>query len=318
MGPIIKKSTNIVDLWQCCICCTRSGVIRSTHFVELYLCLMCQSGLHLVLWPHIGILMRLPAAEPRSIAGLLFPSQYLSGTIWLTKYSMMWDWRGSREGPMPFCWPSCSLLFCPQLFSLSLILLYRLVVWGWGLRTDIMSICLSWPCIANLFNNNHNNSNNPQLLGLLGLGLRGCWKEVYKQPHNSSGYWVWIWGVLKGSQPTNYRPIYITSVLYKVFERLVSVRLGRFVERSGVLPTTQFAYRKGPGTSDALLWASHTLQSALESRQESIGSCRLISVQPLIGTTIWAFSISSALWVLEVLSCLYWHNFHQTDKSTLW
>ena len=34
-----------------------------------------------------------------------------------------------------------------------------------------------------------------------------------------------------------------------------------------------------------------------------LGSCRLISVQPLIESTIWAFSICSALWVLEVLSC---------------
>ena len=37
----------------------------------------------------------------------------------------------------------------------------------------------------------------------------------------------------------NYRPISITTVLSKVFERLVSVRLRRFMERSGVLPTTQ-------------------------------------------------------------------------------
>ena len=49
-----------------------------------------------------------------------------------------------------------------------------------------------------------------------------------------------------------------------------------------------------------------------------LGSCRLILVQPLIGSTIWVFSISSALWVLEVLSCLYWHSFHRTDHSTLW
>ena len=35
-----------------------------------------------------------------------------------------------------------------------------------------------------------------------------------------------------------------------------------------------------------------------------LGSCKLTSVQPLIGSTIWAFSMSSALWVLEVLSCL--------------
>ena len=39
----------IVDLWQCCVFCTRSGVTRSTYFVALYLCLMCQSGLHAVL-----------------------------------------------------------------------------------------------------------------------------------------------------------------------------------------------------------------------------------------------------------------------------
>ena len=45
--------------------------------------------------------------------------------------------------------------------------------------------------------------------------------------------------------------------------------LGRFIERSGVLPTTQFAYRKGLGSYDALLCVSHALQSALESGQEA-------------------------------------------------
>ena len=54
-----------------------------------------------------------------------------------------------------------------------------------------------------------------------------------------------------------------------MFERLVSVRLGRFMESSSVLPTTKFAYRKGLGTCDALLCVSHTLQSALESGQEA-------------------------------------------------
>ena len=69
------------------------------------------------------------------------------------------------------------------------------------------------------------------------------------------------------SSVANYRPISITSVLSKVFERLMSVRLGLFTERSGVLPTTKFAYRKGLGTCDAVLCLSHTLQSALESWQ---------------------------------------------------
>ena len=78
--------------------------------------------------------------------------------------------------------------------------------------------------------------------------------------------------ILKGppsSSVANYRPISISSVLSKVFERLVSVRLGRFMERNGVLPTTQFAYRKGLGTYDALLRVSYTPESALESGHEA-------------------------------------------------
>ena len=87
-----------------------------------------------------------------------------------------------------------------------------------------------------------------------------CWRQANVTP------------ILKGppySSVANYRPISITSVLSKVFERLVSVRLGRFMECSGVLLTTQFADRKGLGTCDALLCLSHTLQSALESAQEA-------------------------------------------------
>ena len=49
----------------------------------------------------------------------------------------------------------------------------------------------------------------------------------------------------------NYRPISITSVLSKMFEHLVSARLRRFMEGSGVLPTTQFVDRKGLGICDA-------------------------------------------------------------------
>ena len=72
------------------------------------------------------------------------------------------------------------------------------------------------------------------------------------------------------------------------------VRLGRFMERSGVLPSTQFAYRKGLGTYDVLLCVSHTLQSALESGHEA----RILQIDFSaafgIGSTTWVFSISSA------------------------
>ena len=119
------------------------------------------------------------------------------------------------------------------------------------------------------------------------------------------------------SSGANYRPIFITSVLSQVFERLVSLRLGRFMERNGVLPTTQFAYRKGLGTCVAILCLPHTLKSTLESGQEA----RIVLTDfsaAFYRVDHRGFSINSALWVLEVLSCLYRHRFCQTDHSTLW
>ena len=72
---------------------------------------------------------------------------------------------------------------------------------------------------------------------LVRLGsFQACWRQGKVTP------------ILKGLQSSsvaNYRPISVTSVLSKVSERLVSVRLGLSMERSCVLPTTQFTYRKG-------------------------------------------------------------------------
>ena len=76
-----------------------------------------------------------------------------------------------------------------------------------------------------------------------------CWRQANVTP------------IPKGppsSSVANYRPIYIKSVLSKMFERLVSVRLGRFTESNGVVPTTQFACLKGLGTCDALMCVSLT------------------------------------------------------------
>ena len=80
---------------------------------------------------HIGTLMR------SSLQNLALP-QYLSVFLWndLTPYSMVWDRRVPRAGPVPFYWPGCSLSFSLLLFSLSLLSFYVLVVSGWDLWTD--------------------------------------------------------------------------------------------------------------------------------------------------------------------------------------
>ena len=80
---------------------------------------------------------------------------------------------------------------------------------------------------------------------------------------------IYFFSSFSFSSVANSRPISMTSALSKVFERLVSVRLRRFMERSGVIPTTQFTYLKGLSTCDAILCVSHTLQSEFQSGEEA-------------------------------------------------
>ena len=120
-----------------------------------------------VLLSHIGTPMHLLAAEPRSIAGHLFPGQCLCGTILVIPCSMVWDWWVSRAGSMPFHWPSCSLTFCLLLFSLSLLSFYGLVLWGWGLQTDRVLLLSPSLAVPTFSNNNNNNNNNNRLLNKL-------------------------------------------------------------------------------------------------------------------------------------------------------
>ena len=54
-----------------------------------------------------------------------------------------------------------------------------------------------------------------------------CWRQANVTP---------IPNGLPSSFVANYRAISITLVLSKVFERLVSVRLVRFMDRKGVFP----------------------------------------------------------------------------------
>ena len=97
-----------------------------------YVALLAARGAVIAHW---YTLMRLLAAQPRSIAGLLFPCQYLCGTILVTAYLMAWDWRVSRERPMPFYRPRCSLTFCLLLFF-SFLIFHSMGIGIVGLRSS--------------------------------------------------------------------------------------------------------------------------------------------------------------------------------------
>ena len=86
-----------------------------------------------------------------------------------------------------------------------------------------------------------------------------CWKIASVTPIPKEG---------SSCQPKDFRPISITPILSKVFERLLCSRLKAYIEAEGILPKTQFGYRSGLGTNDALLTLSTDVQRALNNGME--------------------------------------------------
>ena len=97
----------------------------------------------------------------------------------------------------------------------------------------------------------------------------------------------------------------------------MSVRLGRFRERSGVLPTTQFLYRKGLGTCDALSCMSHTMQNALESRQEA----RIAQIDfsaPFDRVNHQGILNLCSVGIGDSVFSIYYHSFWRTVEGVNW
>ena len=95
---------------------------------------------------------------------------------------------------------------------------------------------------------------------LIHLGeFPSCWKIASVTPIPKEG---------NSCRAKDFRPISITPVLSKVFERLIASRLHKFIETERILPKTQFGYRKGLGTVDALLTFTSDIQAALNDGAE--------------------------------------------------
>ena len=143
----------IVHPWQSCVCFIRSGVTRFTPLMVLYLECMCQCGLHEVLWSHTGTLN-----ATASLQNLAVQQDFYSLLgVPLERYCKpRFRWCGTggfqEQGQCFFIGLSCSI---PTIvfysFPLSLLSVYRVVLWGCGLRTDRVFITLSQPCTADLF-----------------------------------------------------------------------------------------------------------------------------------------------------------------------
>ena len=109
-----------------------------------------------VLWSHIGSLMRCLAAEPRCRASqyrlTFIPSQWPSGTIFLTPCSTVSDRRVSRAGQMLSHWPKLLYpYYSLLLFSVLTSFCLKVGIVGAGVFGLIWCISLSQPCTAYFF-----------------------------------------------------------------------------------------------------------------------------------------------------------------------
>ncbi|CAG4986699.1 unnamed protein product [Colias eurytheme] len=67
------------------------------------------------------------------------------------------------------------------------------------------------------------------------------------------------------SEPTNYRPISLLSVLSKILEKLFNNRLVTYLERKSLLNDNQFGFRKGRSTEDAILHLTSLITSYVDN-----------------------------------------------------
>ena len=66
------------------------------------------------------------------------------------------------------------------------------------------------------------------------------------------------------SDPTNYRPISVTPVLSKIFEKILVNQISKFLIDNEILNPTQFGFQVRKSAQDALLYLSETLRSELD------------------------------------------------------
>ena len=105
----------------------------------------------------------------------------------------------------------------------------------------------------------------PVLCRLFRLILISCtypssWKHALVQPVPKKG---------DCSNPSNYRPIALTSAVAKVFETLLNSHFIKHLESNNLLSDHQYGFRKARSTGDLLSYLTHTWSSSLRDFGES-------------------------------------------------
>ena len=105
----------------------------------------------------------------------------------------------------------------------------------------------------------------PVLCCLFHLILISCtypssWKHALVQPVSKKG---------DHSNPSNYRPIALTSAVVKVFKTLLNSHFIKHLKFNNLLSDHQYGFRKARSTGDLLSYLTHAWSSSLRNFRES-------------------------------------------------
>ena len=76
---------------------------------------------------------------------------------------------------------------------------------------------------------------------------------------------------IKSSDPSDYRPISLTSCVGKLAERVVKKRLYNFLEKNNLIPIQQSGFRNKRGTTDNLLFITQKIKEAINRGRRACG-----------------------------------------------
>ena len=86
--------------------------------------------------------------------------------------------------------------------------------------------------------------------------------------------------------PANYRPITITSVLLKLFTRVLNVRLDKVVEKHKFLSEQQYGFRKNKSTADAIFVITAAIEKAKQEGMDAgLASIDLSAAYDMVSRT---------------------------------
>ena len=88
-----------------------------------------------------------------------------------------------------------------------------------------------------------------------------AWKQANVQPVPKKG---------SRADPSNYRPISVTSILCKSMERVLNGKLLAYLEANDILSDRQYGFRRNRSTGDLLAYAIHIWSEAIEKHGEAL------------------------------------------------